>query len=430
MAQQIRERGRSGLQLQPNTPLIHQLLFADDIALLADTPRGLQNQLDILASAADEIGLTVNLDKTKVMVCRMGGYLAAKERWYFKGQRVDTVRTYKYLGFNITTKLSVNTALAEVAGRAKGKILTIFRILYRLGRIDIDLFFKLFDTQIKPTLLYASEVWGLTKYKVIENVHAFACKKLLGVSLKTPTTMVYGELGRYPLFIDSVARACKYWTKLTTLDNHRLPKLAYCRDRDQLSNTRGWATQLKDILTRNGFAYLWEGGLGVIPHYYAKVIKQRLIDQYKQQWHTDIENSDRYSTFRTFKHEHKREQYLTEIKVAKYRKLFTRMRLGITELNNNKVHTQPDKPRTCPFCNVIEDEEHFLLACPKYNHLRHRYITRHWITLNTVQPKDLLNDLYPHISLSVALYTDRALKRREQLIQQVTPTQPQTHIHT
>ena len=147
--------------------------------------------------------------------------------------------------------------------------------------------------------------------------------------------------------------------------------------------------------------------------HYARVIKQRLTDQYKQQWHTDLESSDRYTTFRTFKHEHKREGYLTEIKVTKYRKLFTRLRLGITELNNNKKYTQPDKTRICPFCSEIEDEEHFLLICPKYNSLRHKYISRHWISLNAVQTNDLLNDHYPHISLSVALYIDRALKRRE-----------------
>ena len=59
------------------------LLFADDLTLLASTVTGLQNQLNALSVAAKRLGLTVNLDKSKVMVFRKGGYLAAKERWFW-----------------------------------------------------------------------------------------------------------------------------------------------------------------------------------------------------------------------------------------------------------------------------------------------------------------------------------------------------------
>ena len=164
-------------------------------------------------------------------------------------------------------------------------------------------------------------------------------------------------------------------------------------------------------------AYIWEGGLGTIPKYYSKALKQRLLDQYKQTWHTDIEASDRYTTYRSFKQEHKRAHYLTDIRVSKYRKLFTRMRFGITELNNNKRFTNPEQSRTCPFCTTDEDEEHFLLKCPTYNHLRHKYIAKHWITLNNVTVADLLGDSHKQLSVDTAIYIDRALRKREQMMQ-------------
>ena len=46
------------------------LLFADDIVLLSSTPSGLQNQIDSLEKVSQSLGLTVNLDKTKMMVFR------------------------------------------------------------------------------------------------------------------------------------------------------------------------------------------------------------------------------------------------------------------------------------------------------------------------------------------------------------------------
>ena len=67
------------------------LLFADDLALLASTVIGLQNQLNALSIAAKRLGLTVNLDKSKVMVFRKGGYLAAKERWFWGDQKLEVV---------------------------------------------------------------------------------------------------------------------------------------------------------------------------------------------------------------------------------------------------------------------------------------------------------------------------------------------------
>ena len=60
-------------------------------------------------------------------------------------------------------------ALEEFSGRAKKKIVAITKALYTLGSINVNIFFKLFDAQVKPMLLYASEIWGTSKFDVIES---------------------------------------------------------------------------------------------------------------------------------------------------------------------------------------------------------------------------------------------------------------------
>ena len=216
VAKRVAAGGRAGYQLIPGAREIFSLLFADDIVLIAKTPAGLQNQINNLRTASTNIGLEVNLEKTKVMVFRKGGYLGKSEKWHYGREQIEVVNSYKYLGFTFTTKLSIDTALAEFAGRAKKKIVIIFKTLYKLGQIDIKTFFQLFDVQIKPMLLYAAEIWGATQYEIIEKTHMFACKKLLGVSARTPNTFIYAELNRYPLFIDSQIRTLKYWKKTTS----------------------------------------------------------------------------------------------------------------------------------------------------------------------------------------------------------------------
>ena len=81
----------------------------------------------------------------------------------------------------------------------------------------------MFDAQIQPIVLYGSEIWGLQRVDVIEEVHTLACKRFLNVPLKTPNKCVYGDLGRYPLFVNSCIRAVKYWFKLLHMNENRLP---------------------------------------------------------------------------------------------------------------------------------------------------------------------------------------------------------------
>ena len=63
-----------------------------------------------------------------------------------------------------------------------------------------------------------------------------ACKRFLGVPVRTPNKMVYGDLGIFPLFINSYISCIKYWFRLLEMGNDRLPKTAYemllCLDRN------------------------------------------------------------------------------------------------------------------------------------------------------------------------------------------------------
>ena len=55
----------------------------------------------------------------------------------------------------------------------------------------------------------------------------YACKKALSVSQKIPNAMIYGELGRYPLYINTIMKLVKYWLKLVDIPDDRLPKAVY-----------------------------------------------------------------------------------------------------------------------------------------------------------------------------------------------------------
>ena len=70
--------------------------YADDFALLATTPVGLQRSLDAVFEHCQSIGMVVSIDKSKVMVfspCMVGPY-----QWSCGGVPLQWVAQYKYLG--------------------------------------------------------------------------------------------------------------------------------------------------------------------------------------------------------------------------------------------------------------------------------------------------------------------------------------------
>ena len=203
------------------------LMFADDVALLSTTPTGLQNQLDCLKICRQEMKMEVNKDKTKIMVFRKGGFLAKHEKWFYNDTRLEVVNNYCYLGFNFITKLSCKQGREHLAAKGKKAVICLSKAFQKYKEMTYETFFKIFYSKVQPILLYSSEIWGLQRLENIETINLMACKRFLGVPIRTPNKMVYGDLGRFPLLINRYISCIKYWFRLLEMGNDRLPKTAY-----------------------------------------------------------------------------------------------------------------------------------------------------------------------------------------------------------
>ena len=85
--------------------LIPLLLYADDIVLISDSAEGLQRHLDALQDFCLQRDLMVNLGKTKVMVFNTShAWLKSRSApsFSYRGEVVDIVHSYVYLGFTFT----------------------------------------------------------------------------------------------------------------------------------------------------------------------------------------------------------------------------------------------------------------------------------------------------------------------------------------
>ena len=416
LANHVNEVGVHGIQLLPNLVELFILLFADDVALLSSTPGGLQVQLNALKQCCDNLKLSVNKDKTKIMVFRKGGFLAKHEKWVFEGKEIEVVNSYCYLGYTFSTKLSVIIGTRHLVTKAKKAVFLLCRAFQNCKEMSQDIFFKLFDAKVQSIVLYSSEIWGLQRLECIERVHLLACKRFLGVSIRSPNKMVYGELGRYPLFVNSFVRAVKYWLRLLQMDIHRLPKQAYLM---QLSMDKDgkkcWVSDVRTILCEYGFHFVWLNQGVANEKGFLSSFRQRMIDVFIQEWSASVRDRDRYVLFRKAKGLFEKEMYLVDIDAYHLRSTFTRFRFGVLPIYCNlRRYSENPREKMCPFCeSLFEDEEHLFYKCPIYVDLRMKLLDGY----RNRPLHQLMDGKNIQLSILVAKFVFFAMKRREKYLE-------------
>ena len=296
------ELGCHGIYVNEDAKNIMILLYADDMALIADTVVRLQRMIDVLESYCCKWNMLVNLIKTTIMVFRRGGVLRKNEQWFYKGEKIEVVSRYKYLGIFFSAKLKWSLAKQTLATRAQKAILCLKRIQYKCGFLPVNVAIELFDKQILPILLYGSEIWGYEFSPVIENVQTSYLKKLIGVNKSTSNCAVLGECGRLPLAVYYMTNCIKYWIKLIKMPDARYPKACYNMLKaydDQGKVT--WATHIRELLAKYGFRYVWmsqEIGDDVL---FIEIFKRRLVDCYTQNWNSDVHDNEKLLYYKEYK---------------------------------------------------------------------------------------------------------------------------------
>ena len=89
---------------------IYLLLFADDAVLISDSREGLQNSLSQLESYCKKWKVTVNVNKTKVMIFQRGGRFP-QETFTYSGEDLEIVREFNYLGYVVSSGGTMQKAI-------------------------------------------------------------------------------------------------------------------------------------------------------------------------------------------------------------------------------------------------------------------------------------------------------------------------------
>ena len=192
------------------------LLYADDLLILSDDEKGLQNSINNLYSYSEKWKLNINTKKTKLMVFNKSGR-KIEINCTFGKDKIPVVNAFTYLGTTLTSSGSFTPNQENLYNKGIKTVFSILKDFHPTHGTSIKLLLKLFDSLVRPILLYNCEVWGaytklntsFTKFKenlfnislICEKLHLKMMKMILGVNSKSTNSAVRAELGRFPLHI-------------------------------------------------------------------------------------------------------------------------------------------------------------------------------------------------------------------------------------
>jgi hypothetical protein len=196
---------------------------------------------------------------------------------------------------------------------------------------------------------------------------------------------MYDELGRYPIYIDIKIRTVFYWARLIVDKQTKYSYILYrkCRQLNENHNMQfSWILFVKQIFNECGFSNIWETEHFNNIEYLKCLIKQRLEDQFLQNWNSLVQNSSKAINYKTFKTEFKYKEYLNNLEI-KDAILLCRFRTTNNKLpmETGRWNNIPRENRKCKLCNrsQIGDEYHYIFECHYFNQKRKQSLSNYFI---------------------------------------------------
>ena len=402
--------------IQIKNTKLNCLLWADDLLLISETAKGLQNCINQMNEFYTHLGLKINIKKTKVMIFNQKGTLLDdKYKFYLSNKLIEIVDQYQYLGLKVRPSSSLQLAVQELHDKAQRAWFGISHTIFKNKRMEPNKVFALFDSLVTPVALYGCEFWvpyliskaGFSsKHGLLETwgtltsetLNQKCSRTILSVHNKASRLAVLGELGRYPLFVNALIQLLRY--KHSLEHRSKTPSLisdlwADMSDMAQKGEDC-WLLRVNKIVELLNIGFVSSSSVNSMSKRISSIIKSKFeshwidkINEFKGNKEDDNDHN-KLRVYKSFKACFKMEPYLDLVRNRNQRCSLTRLRISAHNLRSETGRRMrpyiPYDQRVCMFCKTdknslpnqtcngnvefVDNEAHFLTVCTRFENTR------------------------------------------------------------
>jgi exonuclease III len=147
----------SAIRLHPTSRTVMDLEYADDIAVLAESPEELQRIVTTISQLAASYGLRLRPEKCKQLWTNIKPDTGVS----VDGEKIELVPEFCYLGSVISGNGDLTRDVTQRCRKAESAFGTLWKCLWSQP-ISNEMKLRVYLTAIRPIFLYSSETWAMT----------------------------------------------------------------------------------------------------------------------------------------------------------------------------------------------------------------------------------------------------------------------------
>lgn len=209
--------------------MIHDLLFADDAALLAHTERALQRITSCFAEAAQLFGLEVSLKKTEVLHQPAPREESQAPHIFIGDTELKVTPQFTYLGSTITSDAKIDKEIDNRLAKANSAFGRLYKRVWNNNHLKVGTKISVYRAVVLTTLLYGSESWVPYRLhiRLLERFHQRCLRTILGIHWSDYITNVEVlETAQISSIEATLLKTQLRWAgHVSRMDKRRLPKI-------------------------------------------------------------------------------------------------------------------------------------------------------------------------------------------------------------
>ena len=457
------------------TLTLNLLLYADDLCLIAESPRDLQTLLDNLHSFCRKNKLTVNPSKSVAVVFNPRS-LRSPPPLHFNGKTIPYAPDFPYLGMLFDGRSNLREAWKRNSEKGAQASYQVARQTNTMEMFNPHLRSNIFNSMALPLLTYGCAVWGPQSLfpksstyaaHTLDKTYTDFMKRTLGLGPTAPHAALKHELGYTRPSSRMLQQILTFRDNMLLRPDNDLVKLALIENIEMAKNKprpiQCWSYHLQKIISRDtsSLPSSLSFPLAHLDPDLALLEREEKLDAALNgaaahlglpHPNTPIHSlpDDAREGFKVLKylrwckpltpapnpHTQLRAGFLHHLHSKAHISAVARFRMFNLPLRSEcgRLSNLPRSQRTCTLCNTnsVEDEHH-LLTCPAYQHIRDRpyfsSLRNHWDLPDpaTSSPDAIINHRFnppAHLWRTFATLLNQCMSMRQDLLQILPPPHP------